>query len=34
VLDGTLVSILSWYDNEWGFSGRMTDVAAAIGKVI
>ncbi len=34
VLDGNLVSILSWYDNEWGFSGRMTDVAAAIGKVI
>ena len=34
VLDGTLVSVLSWYDNEWGFSARMTDVAVAIGKVI
>ena len=33
VLDGTLVSVLSWYDNEWGFSGRMTDVAATIGKL-
>ncbi len=34
VLDGTLVSVLSWYDNEWGFSARMTDVAATIGKLI
>ncbi|HTO78962.1 MAG TPA: erythrose-4-phosphate dehydrogenase, partial [Methylocystis sp.] len=34
VIDGTLVSVLSWYDNEWGFSARMTDVAAAIGKLI
>ena len=34
VMDGDFVSILSWYDNEWGFSGRMTDVAAAIGKTI
>ncbi len=34
VIDGTLVSVLSWYDNEWGFSGRMTDVAAAIAKLI
>ena len=34
VMDGTLVSVLSWYDNEWGFSARMTDVAVAIGKVI
>ena len=34
VLDGTLVSVVSWYDNEWGFSGRMTDVAAAMGKLI
>jgi glyceraldehyde 3-phosphate dehydrogenase len=23
VMDGTFVSILSWYDNEWGFSNRM-----------
>jgi glyceraldehyde 3-phosphate dehydrogenase len=34
VLDGDFVSILSWYDNEWGFSGRMTDVAAAIAKTL
>ena len=34
VLDGNLVSILSWYDNEWGFSARMTDTAAQIGKFI
>ena len=34
VMDGNLVSILSWYDNEWGFSGRMTDVASAIGKLL
>jgi glyceraldehyde 3-phosphate dehydrogenase len=34
VLDGTLVSILSWYDNEWGFSNRMADTAIAIAKLI
>ena len=34
VIDGTLVWVLSWYDNEWGFSARMTDVAAAIGELI
>ena len=34
VMDGDFVSILSWYDNEWGFSGRMTDVAAAIAKTL
>ncbi|MBI1868569.1 MAG: type I glyceraldehyde-3-phosphate dehydrogenase [Methylocystis sp.] len=34
VIEGTFVSILSWYDNEWGFSGRMSDVAVAMGKVI
>ena len=27
VMDGTLVRILSWYDNEWGFSNRMADTA-------
>ena len=32
VIDGTLVRVLSWYDNEWGFSNRMLDVAAALGK--
>jgi glyceraldehyde 3-phosphate dehydrogenase len=34
VMDGTLVSILSWYDNEWGFSNRMGDTAVYFGKVI
>ncbi len=31
VIDGTLVRILSWYDNEWGFSNRMLDTAAVYG---
>ena len=34
VMDGTMVRILSWYDNEWGFSNRMADTAVAIGKLI
>lgn len=34
VVDGNLVSVLSWYDNEWGFSGRMTDTAACMGRLI
>jgi glyceraldehyde 3-phosphate dehydrogenase len=34
VMDGKLVSILSWYDNEWGFSNRMADTAVAMGKLI
>ncbi len=33
VMDGTLVRILSWYDNEWGFSNRMSDTAVAMGKL-
>jgi glyceraldehyde 3-phosphate dehydrogenase len=33
VLDGKLVRVLSWYDNEWGFSNRMVDTAAAMGKL-
>ncbi len=32
VLDGTFCRILSWYDNEWGFSNRMLDVAAVMAK--
>ncbi|MWD28150.1 type I glyceraldehyde-3-phosphate dehydrogenase [Aquicoccus sp. SCR17] len=32
VMDGTLCRILSWYDNEWGFSSRMADTAVAMGK--
>lgn len=31
VLDGNLVKVLSWYDNEWGFSKRMGDVTKLIG---
>jgi glyceraldehyde 3-phosphate dehydrogenase len=34
VQGGTLVRVLSWYDNEWGFSNRMADTAVAIGKLI
>jgi glyceraldehyde 3-phosphate dehydrogenase len=34
VMEGTLVSILSWYDNEWGFSNRMSDTAVAMAKLI
>jgi glyceraldehyde 3-phosphate dehydrogenase len=34
VMDGTFVRILSWYDNEWGFSNRMSDTAVAMGKLI
>ncbi len=34
VIDGTFVRVLSWYDNEWGFSNRMLDTAAAIAKLI
>ncbi len=34
VLDGNMVRILSWYDNEWGFSNRMSDTAVAMGRLI
>src|ERR1700728_4061044 len=34
VMDGTMVRVMSWYDNEWGFSNRMADTAVAIGKLI
>ncbi|MFN3227181.1 MAG: type I glyceraldehyde-3-phosphate dehydrogenase [Hyphomicrobiales bacterium] len=34
VMDGTFVSVLSWYDNEWGFSCRMADTAVAMAKLI
>jgi glyceraldehyde 3-phosphate dehydrogenase len=34
VIDGTLVRIMSWYDNEWGFSNRMLDTAAVMGKFL
>ncbi len=34
VMEGRMVRILSWYDNEWGFSNRMADTAVAMGKLI
>lgn len=34
VLDGRMVRVLSWYDNEWGFSNRMADTAVAMGKLL
>ncbi len=33
VMDGTLVRVMTWYDNEWGFSNRMSDTAVAMGKL-
>ena len=32
VIDGTLLRVMSWYDNEWGFSNRMSDTAIAMAK--
>ncbi|SNR97566.1 type I glyceraldehyde-3-phosphate dehydrogenase [Antarctobacter heliothermus] len=34
VMEGTMCRILTWYDNEWGFSNRMADTAVAMGKLI
>ena len=34
VMEGRMCRILSWYDNEWGFSNRMADTAVAMGKLI
>jgi glyceraldehyde 3-phosphate dehydrogenase len=34
VIEGNLVRVMSWYDNEWGFSNRMSDTAVAMGKLI
>lgn len=34
VVEGRLVRVLSWYDNEWGFSNRMGDTAVAMGKLL
>jgi glyceraldehyde 3-phosphate dehydrogenase len=34
VMDGTLVRVMAWYDNEWGFSNRMADTAVALAKHI
>jgi glyceraldehyde 3-phosphate dehydrogenase len=34
VIDGTFCRVVSWYDNEWGFSNRMNDTAARMGRLI
>jgi glyceraldehyde 3-phosphate dehydrogenase len=34
VMDGNFVSLMTWYDNEWGFSNRMGDTAVAMGKLL
>jgi glyceraldehyde 3-phosphate dehydrogenase len=33
-MEGTMCRILTWYDNEWGFSNRMSDTAVAMGKFL
>ena len=34
VIDDKVLHVTAWYDNEWGFSNRMCDTAAAIGKTL
>ncbi|MCC1493335.1 type I glyceraldehyde-3-phosphate dehydrogenase [Cognatishimia sp. F0-27] len=34
VVGGRMVRVLAWYDNEWGFSARMADVAGAMGRLL
>ncbi|MEM7398118.1 MAG: type I glyceraldehyde-3-phosphate dehydrogenase [Pseudomonadota bacterium] len=34
VIDGTFCRVVSWYDNEWGFSNRMSDTAVAMGRLL
>jgi len=34
VIDGNLVKVCAWYDNEWGFSNRMADTAVAMSKLL
>ena len=34
VVGGRTIRVLAWYDNEWGFSARMADVAAAMGRLL
>ena len=34
VIDGEFVRVMAWYDNEWGFSCRMLDVAKVMGRLM
>ena len=34
VMDGNFVRVMSWYDNEWGFSNRMSDTAVQMAKFL
>ena len=34
VIDGKFVRVMAWYDNEWGFSNRMSDTAVAMGELL
>ena len=34
VMDGTFCRVMAWYDNEWGFSNRMSDTAVAMGALV
>jgi glyceraldehyde 3-phosphate dehydrogenase len=34
VVDGRMVRVLAWYDNEWGFANRMLDTATVMGNLI
>jgi len=34
VIDGTFCRVVAWYDNEWGFSNRMSDTAVAMGRLL
>ena len=34
VIDDKFVRVMSWYDNEWGFSNRMLDTAVAMGRLL
>ena len=34
VIDGSMVKVLAWYDNEWGYSSRVRDLIRFIGKTL
>ena len=33
VIDGNLIKVIGWYDNEWGYSNRMVDLVELIAKI-